>query len=464
MMPVSTRTVLFSMLFFMTAGPGPASFGQSNFAADENAHAILPADGILPYLPKDTVGQGDQPIALTRHIRFLPKANFFFRPETTMDYKEAGMPEDTGGLNFYLRGDFGARLMLPKDIDIVFNLHSYGLYTRALGPLDQDMSLYEAYVDMKRLNRAGTLSLRFGRASLGKYGTEILVGDDDFARGRSFETVRLRYASRRSTHDLMWVQLYQQAPDSAGFDWNHPIFLGYFNTIRFSDAFSLDAHLPFIIDQYNSGYRTTVLMPDVRIFGAFNRFRYSAEVILQTGSAHGIISDDIDGTVSAYAGEVSAGLFSEDRKWAVDIAFYRASGDDTPGNDAIKSYNVLWQNEHRRFGYIDAFKGSNVQAGTLHLNWNAGRLVDVGAHAVYANVLEPTDRSTGIPTIGNLNNLDTDSKNIGAGGDVYINYYYNRFLNMQFSTSVFSPGDYYTAVTGLDKLMVRAYVMLALQL
>ncbi len=446
------------------AGHGQSNLSSGTSTADESAHSILPADGIISYMPEDTSDPDDQPLALTRHIRFMPTANFFFRPETTADYKEAGIQEDTGGLNFYLRGDFGARLMFPKSIDMVFNLHSYGLYTRALGPLDQNMSLYEAYVDMKQLNRAGTLSLRFGRASLGKYGTEILIGDDDFGRGRSFETVRLRYMSRKSTHDLMWVQLYQAAPDSAGFEWNHPIFLGYFNTIRFSDAFRLDANLPFIIDQYNSGFRTTVLMPDVRVFGSLNQLRYSAEFILQTGSANGIISDDIDGTVSAHAMEVSAGLVSDDRQWAVDVAYYRASGDDKPGDEDIKSYNVLWQNEHRRFGYIDAFKGSNVQAATLHLNWNAGRLVDIGAHAVYANVLEPKDRSTGIPTIPNLNNLETDSKAIGAGGDVYINYFYNQFLNMQFSASVFSPGDYFTEVTGLDNLMVRVYLMLAVRL
>src|SRR6185436_16952386 len=111
-------------------------------------HSVLPADGIISYLPKDTSYFGAEAMPLTSKIQFKPTVNFFFIPETTINYKGAGMPEDTGHLNFYLRGDFGGRLSMPKNIDLVANLQSYGIYTRAFGPLDNTMSLYEAYVDM----------------------------------------------------------------------------------------------------------------------------------------------------------------------------------------------------------------------------------------------------------------------------------------------------------------------------
>ncbi|MEO5906485.1 MAG: alginate export family protein, partial [Saprospiraceae bacterium] len=386
---------------------------------------------------------------------------FFFRPESTINYKEAGIAEDTGQLNFYLRGDFGGRLSLPKNIDMVFNLQSYGFYTRALGPLDSDLSLYEAYVDMKKLDRAGKLSLRFGRMCLGKYGTEILVGDDDFIKGRSFESVRFRYQTAKTTSDLMWVQLYQSAPDSADFDWNHPIFLGNFNTFRLREAINFDVNLVYIIDQFISGFRTSVLMPDVRLFGQSNHFRYSAEMIYQVGETNGILTDDVDGKVNAYAFEVSAGYFADDNNMGIDVTYYRASGDDEPTDDHINTYNVLWQNEHRRFGFIDAFKGSNVQATTLHLSYKPGRLIETGIHAVFAQVLETEDRSTGIATIPSLNGLDPQVRSIGVGGDWYLNYYFNHYFNMQVSASVFSPGDYFTTVNGIDETMVRMYLMLA---
>jgi len=429
----------------------------------ELAHSILPSDGIVPYLPQDAEYFKAEPLASTSKIRFVPTVNFFFRPEGTFNYKEAGLPIDTGQLNFYLRGDFGGKISLPKNIDMVFNLQSYGVYTRSFGPLDQNLTLYEAYVDMKKLDKAGKLSLRFGRMCLGKYGTEILVGDDDFTKGRSFESVRLRYKTDHTTSDVMWVQMYQQAPDSVNFEWNHPIFLSSMNTIHSSAAINFDANLHFLITQFNTGFNTSVLMPNVRFFGQTSSLRYSAEFIYQTGSGPGIVNEDARGTVKAYAAELSAGYFTNDNKLAIDVSFYRASGDDSPGDDEIKSYNVLWQNEHRRFGYIDAFKGSNVQAGTFHLDWKLGRLISTGFHGVYANVLEPKDRSTGIAT-GPLDSLTTSSKSIGYGGDIYLNYFFNHYLNMQLSVSSFSPGEYFTAVNGIDETLTRLYLLLAVRI
>jgi hypothetical protein len=437
-------------------------FSASTIAQNQNPengspHSILPADGVISYLPVDSSHLKEQPVIATNEVSVKPTVNFFFRPEATSNYKEAGMQEDTGQLNFYLRADVGAQLSLPKHI-------SYGVYTRSFGPLDQKLTLYEGYVDMKKLDRNNRLSLRFGRMSLGKYGTEMLIGDDDFGKGRSFESIRLRYKTFRSTSDFIWAQLYQAAPDSVDFDWNHPIFLGYLNTFNFKESANLDANLVYIIDQYNSGFRTSVLMPNARFFGKTGNIRYSVEGIYQTGPTSRILTDEKVGDVSAYAMEVSAGYFSDDENINLDFVYYMASGDDNPGDTDIKSYNVLWQNEHRRFGFIDAFKGSNVQAATLHLNWRVGKLVDTGLHAVYANVLEQNDKSTGIATISNLNSIETESKSIGVGGDWYINYYYNDFLNMQLSASVFSPGEYFTAGSGIDKTMMRLYLMVALKI
>jgi len=438
----------------------------------EAAHSILPNDAIIRYLPNDTTYHPTESTFSNGKVQFKPTVNFFFRPEGTFNYKEAGLPIDTGGLNFYLRGDFGAKISLPKNIDLVFNLQSYGTYTRSLGPLDPNVKLYEGYVNMKKLDRKGRMSLQFGRMDVGVYGTEIIAGNAAFGQGRSFESVRYIYeVPKKWKSSLMWIQLYQEAPDSANFDWNHPIFLGTFNAFRFSDAIRLDANLPFIIDQYNSGYRTTVFMPDIRFHGNLSNFRYSAEYILQTGTAKGILNENITGSVNSYAAEVSAGLALSDNKLQIDLAYYRASGDDNPTDADIKSYNVLWQNEHRRFGYIDAFKGSNVQATTLHLDWQMGRLVSAGFHAVIANVLELKDKSTGIATVP-LGPITTTSTSIGSGGDVYLHYYYNHNLNFQLSASMFSPGEYFTAVNGLDengdpnidKTMTRLYLLMALKI
>jgi hypothetical protein len=175
--------------------------------------------------------------------------------------------------------------------------------------------------------------------------------------------------------------------------------------------------------------------------------------------------------VNAYAMEFSGGYLSSDNKFCIDVSYYRGSGDDDTSDGDLKSYNVLWQNEHRRFGYIDAFKGSNVQASTVHVDYRIGRLVSVGLHGIFAQVLELKDRSTGIATIP-LGSITTTNSEIGKGGDVYVNYYYNHNLNFQLSASAFSPGEYFTAVNGLDengdpnieKTMGRLYLLMALRI
>lgn len=467
-------TAVLLLLFFTGLLNAQATMENEN-TATAAAHSILPIDGVITYLPKDTAFHAETSTIKNDYVGFKPTANFFFRPEGTFNnYKGAGLPIDTGGLNFYLRGDFGARISLPKNIDMVFNMQSYGTYSRSLGPLDPKISLYEAFVEMKKLDRAGKMSLRFGRFSLGKYGNEILVGDDDFTQGRSFESVRYRYHTDKWTSDLMWVQLYQPAPDTVNFDWNHPIFLATMNTFNVSPALNFDVNLPYIIDQYNSGYRTTVLMPDVRLFGRVGQVRYSAEYILQTGSTYAIDNDTKLGDVSANAMEVSAGYFSKNEKWSVDVAYYRGSGDDNTKDADLKSYNVLWQNEHRRFGFMDVFKGSNVQATTLHIDWKAGRLVSAGLHGVMASVIEPYDRSTGVATLPFTDSLVLEDTDIGFGGDVYINYFFSHALNFQLSYSMFNPGQYFTDVNGfepsdpgqrlVDKSMGRLYLLMALKL
>lgn len=92
--------------------------------ANEAAHSILPADGIIQYLPKDITAATTPAILSTNKLQFTPQINFYFLPEGTLNYKGAGLAVDTGHLNFYLRGDFGAKLSLPKNVDMVFSLQS----------------------------------------------------------------------------------------------------------------------------------------------------------------------------------------------------------------------------------------------------------------------------------------------------------------------------------------------------
>jgi hypothetical protein len=155
------------LILSFAVGLKAQTVAQENTSA-EVAHSILPNDGVISYLPKDSSFNAETSTINNDFIWFKPTANFYFRPEATFNnYKEAGLPVDTGGLNFYLRGDFGAKISLPKNINLVFNLQSYGTYSRSLGPLDPNVTLYEAYVEMKKLDRRDRMSLQFGRMDIG---------------------------------------------------------------------------------------------------------------------------------------------------------------------------------------------------------------------------------------------------------------------------------------------------------
>ncbi len=421
--------------------------------------SILPSDNPLEYQPKhDSVPFGSFGKAGGK-LKFTPLVNFFFRPEFTYNYKEAGQPIDTSYFNFYLRTDLGFRLSIPKNIHFVANLQAYGTYTTIIGPLDKTLGLYEAYMDARNM-RNSPFSFRFGRMNLGKYGTEMLVGDDDFIRGRSFESWRLRYETQKVTSDLMWVQLYTFTNDTIfGGAWHHPVFFSAFNTVRIKDEINLDINLPFMVDQYIGPWRTYTLMPDLRLHGNVKGFRYSGEFIYQGGWTKNYLQADRKGSVQAFATELNLGYRHNKGKWSADLSYYYASGDDNESDNTIKSFNTLWQNEHRRFGHIDAFKGSNIQAATLHLNYRVIKEIDMGIHALYARVNEPTDKSPGLSTLANINRLNTENRNIGYGGDYYINYYLMDFFALQVSVSAFMPGAYTTEINRIGAPMVRAYIL-----
>ena len=68
------------------------AFGQEPMTnSNEAPHSVLPADGVIEYLPKDSAYFQDDVKLSTGKISFDPSVYFFFRPESTINYKEAGI-------------------------------------------------------------------------------------------------------------------------------------------------------------------------------------------------------------------------------------------------------------------------------------------------------------------------------------------------------------------------------------
>jgi stearoyl-CoA desaturase (delta-9 desaturase) len=386
---------------------------------------------------------------------------FFIRPDVRNNDTDFNSAASDTGFYFALRGNLGVAVSLPLDVRAVINLQNYGFYSLKLGPLDDTVRLYEAFVELR--NIGGTpFSYQIGRIELGKYGTELLIGNRDFDQGFSFESWRLRYEVEHIRSDWMWVQQYQTVGTEMSPVLKHPVVLMTYNTFNLLDELSLDAYFIALIARHFEGFQTTTLTAGGRAFGNVDQLDYTAELAYQFGPA---TRDDGMGTghVRAYAFEARAGYRLVDLPLRPRIAasFYRASGDHDPSDSVVGSFNLLWQNDHARFGNADRFLGSNLQVikGTLSVDLaEANGDTVLGANGYYATVPEVLDRSNGVLDTTLAPTLRADASHyLGWGADVFLNYNYSPNMLIAVDGSVFVPGDYIHDNIGAKSVVLRTY-------
>jgi hypothetical protein len=395
---------------------------------------------------------------------FTPEGLVFFRPEMTYGGTDLDANARQTAFLFTLRGDVGLRIDLPRHVGGLVTLQGYGVYTQDAGPLDATMRLFEAYLEMTQIG--GTpLAIRAGRQQLGPFGNQLLIGNKDFENGFSFEAIRVRWAGRRVDANLVWAQLYQEklGLNPAQSTWLHPVFFGSYNTVRIINQVALEAYFIALISKPVGIFTTHTLTAGARLFGAANGFDYSAELAWQFGPAS---TDDGSRTavINAYALEASAGytLGRWRRRPRFGLSYYRASGDGNPNDGTLHSFNIIWQNDHGRFGNLDLLKGSNLQVARALLSVPVvPDALTVGASVVYAGVLEPTDPSTGLFPAGTML-PQTAGHDIGAGGDLFLVYAYSNELAITTNVSLLGPLDYVRDVTGRTAPLVRVYVHMQL--
>jgi hypothetical protein len=232
-----------------------------------------------------------------------------------------------------------------------------------------------------------------------------------------------------------------------------------YNTFRVSRALGLDAYFIALISKHVGPFTTDTLTAGARVFGQAAGFDYSAEAAYQFGPAY------VDGTprtatVDAYAAEATLGytLPRTPYKPRLGVSFYRASGDGNPKDDKIHTFNLIWQNQHSRFGGIDLFQGSNVAALTATASFRPRADMELRGDFITARALEATDPAvaflpsdTGIvPKLG--------STYLGAGGDVLLGYNYGTHLDFLVYFALFQPGAYVIDNVGKGDLILKTYV------
>ena len=416
----------------------------------------------LALLSAAPAAAGDSPVLEAR-----PFGRIFFRPELGLNLHDFDSDASDTDFIFTLRTNTGLDTRLPHDVHVVFDLQSYGTYALNAGPLDPSVNLYQGYVELVDMGNT-PLDLLVGRFEEASYGTGMLVAPDSFYDGFSLEGLRLRYNTDRATLDLVWSQLYafdSTAGEEDAF-WRNPVLFGTNDTVHINRALSFDGYLWWMVAKPFSGWVTMTYTLGGRVFGEAGEaviLDYSVEGTWQTGTAKGILDASAKGTISAYALDPRVGATIGPVR--VGLEYYRASGDADTSDDVIRSFNTMWQDPHGRFGNLDRYTGSNLQAGILSVDARlaGGDLAShLGANATTLSVLEPGDSNAKVFQDGSTPPADASTA-LGLGGDLWYKVPITQEVGWQINLSAMQPGALIEDTLGKADLQFRGYTAIEAQ-
>lgn len=393
-----------------------------------------------------------------------PFGRIFFRPELGLNMHDFDWNARDTDFIFTLRTNTGIDVELPRDIHVVTDLQSYGTYALNAGPLDPSIKLYQGYIDF--LDMGDTpLNLRVGRFEEEPYGTGMVISNDRFYDGFSLEGVRLRYDTERVKIDLMWSQLY--AFDTTGGEdaafWRNPVLFGTDGAVRLLPALSVESYVWWMVARPFMGWKTQTVTLGARLYGRSGGpvpIDYSVEGNWQTGTGKGLADERDRATISAYAVEPRVGAAFGPVH--LGLEYYRASGDDDISDGEVKSYNTMWQNPHGRFGNLDRYTGSNIQAGILaaEIRLAPGDLPSrLGGDAFTLSVLEPGDPNASVFQDGTVPDADA-SRALGSGGDLWLAVPVTREVRWRIDFAAMQPGALVKEAAGTADLQFRGYTMI----
>jgi len=242
----------------------------------------------------------------------------------------------------------------------VQDVRVWGEASDTLGDFSADgFDLHQGYLEVRL---ADGLDLRAGRQEI-IFLNQRLIGNVDFVeQGRSFDALRLRY----DTDDLLVDAFYARTLDRAEPDDPRPndVF-GAMATFRFSPAFALSA--VSILD-LNSNFGRVRSTSGIHLAGSLDMgLSYRAEAYLQVGGA--------DNDVSFMAYLASARVrYTLQHPMAPFLQLHSdlVSGDGSPDDGTVRSFDTLFATNHRFYGNMDFF--TNLPRDT-----NRRGLMDLGA-------------------------------------------------------------------------------------
>jgi hypothetical protein len=361
------------------------------------------------------------------------------------------------------------------------------------------LQLYQAYIDFQRF--LGTpLRLRLGRQEM-TFGTQFLVGNDDFNNGLSFDAARFTREwedvgfvidawAARITENFKDALICSDDPERFQFRDDRRDFFGIYNTwtgIKKKASFidGIEFYLLYVRDRSDNMdeacsaltgrspafYRPSGMTADfsndfvgedrftagTRLYGKFidnatRALSYNAEIAYQFGDGHGNgafdprTGDPIRGGGADRRGEISAlGLeTSVEHLWkqpalkpSIALGYLYASGDNNPNDRRVTTFNPLFQNNHERLGYADIFFAENIHDFSLTGKVRPFSRLEAGGAFHY--LLAASDDDLGAPRFFAplTDNLSAD---MAMEFDIFLKYQYSKRVKMIINFSHVKPG------------------------
>ncbi len=240
----------------------------------------------------------------------------------------------------------------------------------ALRPTDENRwDLHQLFFDMRILGEDQPWTLRLGRQEL-SYGNERLVSPLEWVNvRRRFDGVKLFARLEKWDIDFWYAKpVVVQRKQGDRFD-EDVDFYGLYATFKGIPRHGIDLYLLALDDtgnrsnpNGNMGDRNNYTLGS-RFWGKTGGFDYETELAGQWGHWAG-------DTVHAWTWAIDGGYTLEDVVWKprLGAGFDWASGDASPGDGRVGTFDQLFPLGHKYFGFLDLFGRQNITDAYVNLS------------------------------------------------------------------------------------------------
>ncbi len=231
-----------------------------------------------------------------------------------------------------------------------------------------DINLYQGFLELQKIG-GSNFSARIGRQEH-TYGTELLLGDNDFYAGASFDGGRGWWATDRYEVNLLYYKIFESnqvqgcgfCTDGSSEDQN--LFGATLDWKIAEDAGTFGAYLLRFQDLESNSAWWDVGARFARMPEKDKPFDWNVELVFQNGEAFTGLVD-----VKGFAAEGWFGYsFGGGGRHRVHVGGLIASGDDGTDPTDLEDFIPLFEDNHayNRLGDADFFTVTNIT------DWNAG--------------------------------------------------------------------------------------------